>query len=132
MTGLIWVVQIVIYPQFHDVGENAFHAYHDEYMMRIGFVVLPLMLGEAALCGISIWLGWRSKARRQLLISGTLIAAVWASTFFIQAPIHVALTISEDPQSLIDQLVSTNWIRTALWTLRTALLARLVNRVLRT
>lgn len=129
MTGLIWVVQIVVYPQFHDLGAGEFHAYHEAYMTRIGFVVIPLMLAEAGLAGACLWLGWRSRFRRQLLASAGLVAVAWASTFFVQAPMHVALRSSPDPEQWIHSLVATNWIRTAIWTARSVLLAHLILRL---
>ena len=43
---LIWLVQIIIYPGFHNIPENTFDQYHRWYAARISFLAIPLMLFE--------------------------------------------------------------------------------------
>lgn len=114
MTGIIWMVQIVIYPLFGQLKEATFDDYHARYMRRVTYVIAPLMLIEAVCCAACLYLGdWQAMAPSSLLL-----AAVWASTAFIQVPQHAKLT----PET-VPALVYTNWVRTIAWTARTGLLA---------
>lgn len=114
MTGIIWMVQIVIYPLFGQLKEATFDDYHARYMTRVTYVIAPLMLIEAVCCAACLYLGdWQA-----MVSSSLLLAAVWASTAFIQVPQHAKLT----PET-VPALVYTNWIRTIAWTARTGLLA---------
>ena len=44
LCGLIWTIQIVHYPLFSAVGNDAFSAYHIEHSRSISLVVVPLYL----------------------------------------------------------------------------------------
>jgi|GEM_PF-3772102 hypothetical protein len=46
MTGVIWVVQLVIYPQFSTLGAEVFPRYHAQYTGLVTLVVGPLMILE--------------------------------------------------------------------------------------
>jgi hypothetical protein len=46
MTGVIWVVQVVLYPSFALVGEAGWAAYHAAHSRRITPVVAPVMLAH--------------------------------------------------------------------------------------
>ena len=50
-----------------------------------------------------------------------LLAVIWLSTAFLSVPRHEALRHGFDA-SAHGALVATNWIRTAAWTVRSALL----------
>lgn len=66
------------------------------------------------------------------LLIGLLIACtlgVWASTFFIQVPLHGQL-LGQGDQYIIQRLVASNWIRTALWTTKSLLLLWIVWNIL--
>lgn len=114
MTGIIWMVQIAIYPLFGRLEGATFDDYHARYMTRVTYIIAPLMITEAVCCAACLYLGdWEVMA-----LSSLLLAAVWASTAFIQVPQHAKLTPERVPA-----LVYTNWIRSIAWTARTALLA---------
>ena len=49
------------------------------------------------------------------------LLGLWGSTFFIQVPLHNALSQAFDPKNHA-RLVQTNWIRTIIWSLRALLL----------
>lgn len=51
-----------------------------------------------------------------------LVAAIWATTGLVQVPLHRRLSRGHDP-SAIRRLITTNWIRTVLWTGRLGWLA---------
>jgi hypothetical protein len=49
-----------------------------------------------------------------------LLGVIWASTAWIQVPLHRRLAVAPDPAA-VERLVRTNWIRTGAWTLRAPL-----------
>lgn len=114
LLGVIWAVQCVLYPLFARVPSAQFADYHAEHVRRVTRVVAPLMLLEAA-SGIVLvaGLGLRTPVGLSLFPLGV----VWASTFFIQVPLHRRLATGWSA-ARVRQLVRGNWIRTAAWTLR--------------
>jgi len=117
MVGVIWFVQIVHYPLFASVGRPGFAAYSGSHTRLTGLVVGPPMLVEAATAvalvvwtpsGISVFLLWTGLI---------LVVGIWLSTIFLQAPRHTALGGGFDPTAH-RFLVTSNWLRTVLWTLR--------------
>lgn len=50
-----------------------------------------------------------------------LVIGIFASTFFIQVPLHQKLSVGKDSH-LIYRLVRTNWMRTIAWTLKAILM----------
>ena len=116
MTGLIWCVQIVVYPLFSTIGQ-AFPDYHKRYTQRIGWVVGPVMGLELSTGVLWLYLTANSLALANLLLLG----GIWVSTALVQMPLHQRLSEEASP-SLVRSLVKTNWLRTALWSLRSCLL----------
>ena len=133
MTGIIWFVQIVHYPLFLRVPTEGFVAYEQSHTIRTGFVVAPLMLFELgtsiALLLLPIALGGKLPIAIGLtplyLCSFGCLVLIWASTFLIQVPLHHLLEQRPDAKAM-EFLVSTNWIRTILWSIRLGLLAFLL------
>lgn len=125
MTGLIWIVQVVHYPLFAKVGVEAYRAYQEAHMRTITYVVMPTMLVELATACLLVFFVLQKSENMPsapLLIANlVMLILIWASTFFIQVPYHSALTQGLDPEA-IQKLVTTNWIRTFLWTARGVLL----------
>jgi hypothetical protein len=111
---LIWLVQIIIYPGLARIPAKDFVSYHAWYMVRITAMVLPLMIVE-----VIITVAWLFLLDASLLaiFTGGLVAIIWLSTFALQVPIHQRLQSGKDA-SLIRRLVATNWIRTAVWSLK--------------
>ena len=122
LVGLIWTVQLVIYPLFSKIGSEAFHAYHQRYMQRIGFLVGPLMFGEIATAGLVLFQGERSP---WFLATLPLLALIWLSTWRIHIPLHRQLEENFSMRAC-ERLVFTNWLRTVAWTLRSLFLLRLI------
>lgn len=113
MIGLIWFVQIVHYPLMAVVGADAFVNYEQQHTYRTSFVTAPMMLVEL---GTAVWLLWQIPHDRTFWSANLLlIALIWASTFFVQVPLHQQLSQKFD-ERLVQKLVQTNWIRTVLWT----------------
>ena len=122
MTGVIWFVQVVHYPLFLRVPATAFVQYEVEHATRTGWVVGPLMCLEliASLffllpalrpIDVSAWSAW---------LGAGLVGVIWASTAFVQVPLHdrLAAGFSAD---VLSTLVRTNWVRTVAWTSRAML-----------
>jgi len=121
LTGLIWTIQLVHYPMFNRVGKEQFSKYINDHQRRMSILVMPLMIAELA---AAILLLFRSIeiSRGLSFLLFALVLLIWLSTFFLSVPQHQKLLNGFD-ETAYRKLVSTNWIRTAAWTLRTALLA---------
>ena len=109
----IWTVQIIIYPSFFEVDEKRFAAWHDRYMTQVSFLAAPLMITQVLILG---WLLIQSIPDPSLLAQSILVLFVWIVTVFVSIPCHRVLAVKKDgPQ--IARLVSSNWLRTAAWSL---------------
>jgi hypothetical protein len=120
LCGLVWVVQLTIYPLFARIGRAEFTAYHAAYTNRITWAVGPAMLAELALAALMVF---RAPASPWAWTGGGLVALVWLSTACLQVPLHNRLAARGPEPALVARLAATNWLRTAAWTVRAALLA---------
>jgi hypothetical protein len=117
MTGIIWLVQLVQYPGFRHVGVAEFGSFHRFHCRSIGLVVGPLMVLELltasllAAAGEPPWF-WR------IMLAALLV--VWLSTALWQGPLHGRLSREGARPHLLRALLRGNWLRTILWTLRSA------------
>jgi hypothetical protein len=130
LTGLIWFVQMVHYPIFLKVPAAAFKAFQVQHMHTTTQVVAVPMLMELLL---SIGLLMENYPGKSIITHYSVFACVvgiWLVTFFISVPIHNQLVLEGYNQSLIKQLVATNWLRTFAWTLRTLLLLYILTKLL--
>jgi uncharacterized membrane protein len=122
MTGLIWTVQLILYPAFAYVEPARFKKFHSMHSSRISVLVGPVMLLElvtaiALLCqDLSHWI-WKLNLASVLLI--------WFCTAFVSVPIHNLLADGLQ-LSNVKKLIRTNWLRTTLWTFRLAMLGFLL------
>lgn len=116
MVGLVWFVQVVHYPMFADVPAPAFAAYSTEHSRRTSWVVGPPMLAEGgAAIAIAV------LAPSALAIAGlVLVLALAGITVGVSARCHGRLSLGFDAVQH-RRLVTTNWLRTALWTARGAI-----------
>jgi len=121
MFGLMWAVQIVIYPQFRSVGADQFANYAADHGVRITYALA--LIGPAEIVFAAwLWLDTPAALNRSVVFfSGLLLAIGWVSTALWYGPLHGKFSGPYDAE-LISSLISTNWIRTALWSAR-ALLA---------
>ena len=117
MVGIIWFVQIIHYPLFDHLASDVAASYAYEHQRRTGWVVGPVMLIEMA-TAVLLGLFRPPGVGLAMIVAGlALIAVVWASTFFVQVPIHAKLLNGFDDR-LQHRLVVTNWVRTVAWTAR--------------
>ncbi len=122
MTGLIWYVQLVHYPSFKFVSTSNFGDFHNFHSLRTGFIVMPVMCTELITSGI---LTWQTSFISLQAIGFYLVLLNWLSTFTLSVPTHAKLSNGKDDK-LIRHLVLTNWPRTVLWTVKSALAISLI------
>jgi hypothetical protein len=124
LVGLIWVIQVLAYPQFLRVGESDFPGYHMAHCWRIGILVAPLILAEASTAAWILYQGERSAC---FIISLVPLIIVWLSTALLQAPAHTRLMQGFDAPT-IHRLIRSNWLRTFAWTMRALLVSAITLR----
>jgi hypothetical protein len=110
MTGVIWVVQVVLYPSFALVGEADRAAYHAAHSRRITPVVAPAMLAHPLVALALLAERPGVLAAVNLALAGGLLL-VTATVF---ARLHARLT-----RSTVDRLVRRNAPRAVAWTANT-------------
>ena len=113
MFGVIIITQFVSYPIFPKVEMSNFATYHDDYVRRISFIVVPAMVVELF---ISAFIYFYFTTLTSLLIFLSLIF-IFISTFIIQVPIHNKIKFG-GRRFLFNRLVKTNMIRTFFWFLK--------------
>ncbi len=120
MTGLIWFVQVVHYPLLAHAGREGFAALAAEHQRRTGWVVAAPMVVEAVTAaGLVVWTP-DGVARWVTVVGLALVAVIWASTWLLQVPRHREMLGGFDAAGH-RRLVAGNWVRTAAWTARSAL-----------
>ena len=125
LVGLIWIVQILIYPLMGHVGPSGYSAYHNLHTSRITPVVAPAMIIELLTAIYFVFVADEKIDRRYFWLGFGLVLVIWISTFFLQVPLHEKLAKGFDAE-VQQRLVLTNWIRTAAWTARGALILWMV------
>ena len=129
MVGVIWFVQVVHYPLFARVGRPDYSAYSIRHTRLTGLVVGPPMLLEAA-TAIALVVWTPPGISGSLVWTGLLlVAGIWLSTALLQAPRHTVLGRGFDPAAH-RFLVTSNWLRTALWSLRGLVVLCILYRVM--
>ena len=128
MVGVIWIVQVVHYPLFAGVGADGWAAYEAAHQSRITLVVGPLMVAELV---TAVWLVLDRPAALPawaVVLGAVLVGVLWASTAFLQVPLHNALGGAFDADAH-GRLVATNWLRTLAWTARGGLVLWMTARL---
>ena len=129
MFGLMWAVQIVVYPQFRSVSPAEFASYASDHSTRITMALALLAPAEIIFAGW-LWLDTPAGLNRTVVfLSGGLLALGWISTALWFGPLHGKFQGAYD-LDLINQLITTNWLRTFLWTARAVLAATFVWQLL--
>ena len=121
LTGVGWVVQLVVYPAFRLVGPDEWAAYHAAHRRAITLVVgLPWMV--QAVSTVALLLdppGGRLVAAVFLAALGVVTVA---ATVAVAVPAHDRLTALHRDRDLT-VLLRANLVRTLAWTGSTALTA---------
>lgn len=119
MFGLMWTVQTVVYPQFRNVAAADFASYAAEHNTRIVPALVVLAPAEVIFAAW-LWLDTpASLSRATVFVAGAILAVAWISTALWFGPFHGDFQGTYDLDR-INLLISTNWIRTALWGARAA------------
>ncbi len=115
MTGIIWLVQILVYPGFRlHQDSDTFSDLHRLHTTRITWIVGPAM-GVELLSGL--WLFWAQPCATYFL-NFISICTLWVLTALVNVPIHRHL--EKNPKAVKNVLVWSNWPRTIVWTVRSA------------
>lgn len=122
MTGVIWLVQGLVYPNFRLIEPEAFRSFHHFHTNRITWIVAPVMLFEL-ITGVWLYAYNPSAIYFWNLIS---ISTLWILTGFLNVPVHRHLELFPEAQKTF--LVWSNWPRTLTWTLRSAFWLWFLNR----
>lgn len=129
LVGLIWMVQIVHYPLFNDVGQENYITYQQRHQTNITFIVGPMMLIEI-ITAIMLAVQPIDGVNKSLVYIGIgLVVLIWLSTAFIQVPCHAKLEKGFD-LAAYKWLVNSNWIRTVAWSARGVIVTLMLIRVL--
>lgn len=120
MCGLIWFVQVVHYPLFARVRDDA-TGYALEHQRRTPWVVIPPMLVEGIAAVVIAARPPAGVGRPAASLGLALVLALWGSTGVVQMPLHRRLGREGHLPSAVRRLVQTNWLRTVLWTARAIL-----------
>lgn len=122
MTGVIWMVQLVHYPSFLFVDIVNFKNFHAFHSNRISWIVAPVMLLELLTSYFLVYYDSRNILNWVGLV---LIVLIFLLTAFVSVPQHNKLSLAHD-EAVIHKLISSNWYRTALWSMRFALLSYMI------
>ena len=117
MCGIAWFVQVVHYPLFARVGAEGYTAYQGEHLRRTTFVVFPPMIIELTCAAALIVWHPTSVPVAASWLGLALVVALWGSTGLLQVPAHRQLEQGFQVAAH-RRLVSSSWLRTALWTAR--------------
>ena len=109
---LILMVQLIIYPSFQFYTSENLLRWHKKYTLAISFVVIPLMFGQLITSALQLI----DERNAYTIGSVILIALVWIITFTQFVPMHHRINNGQAKESLLNQIVKRNWIRTFLWT----------------
>ena len=129
LVGLIWMVQIVHYPLFDDVGEENYVSYQQRHQSNITYIVGPVMLIELIAAFMLLWYPVEGVSKSLVYCGIGLVLVIWLSTAFVQVPCHEKLVKGFEPAAY-KWLVNSNWIRTIAWSVRGGLVTWMLIRVL--
>ncbi len=125
MVGVIWTIQLLVYPAMARVPANGFVEYEAFHQRRVVAVLAVFAVVEVVTAGLFAF-GVGDVSRPLWLVGGALLVVLWVSTGAYFAPLHGRLADGFDAD-LHARLIATNWIRTVLWSAR-GVLALLIVR----
>lgn len=113
MVGVIWLIQLVVYPSFRTIDAGEFRAAMLRHQALTGrVVILPMLVELIATLMLLVF-----QPLTILAWLGCGCVAVWGlSTVLVQVPIHIRLAERGPDEELFRRLVNGNWPRTIAWT----------------
>jgi hypothetical protein len=124
MLGIIWLVQVVVYPLFRFVPPEALPVFAQAHVARIGSVVGPAMVLEV-LTGLWLLALLPRAFKLGLWLGLALLAGIWLATLLLSIPCHQVLAHTASAE-VVERLIAGNWVRTLLWSVRGMLVAWLL------
>ena len=121
MTGILWFTQIVHYPLYVKIKEG-FIDYERAHMRRAALLIAPIMLAEAI---TAVWLISLFTEKILLRLAGAnliMLILIWLATFLFQITQHQKLSVRFS-RRILAALITSNWIRTVLWTIKGVIVA---------
>jgi hypothetical protein len=115
-TGTSWVLQLMHYPLYLEVGAADFSRYISANNRR---AVVPAILPALATFVVSLLLIWQrpDEISATIAVAAVLLnLAVLISTAVWQGRLHGQLAQTGKSDAAINMLVTTNWIRTVAFT----------------
>jgi hypothetical protein len=120
---VIWTIQLVHYPSFLYVDKQRFQDFSKFHADAITPIVLPLMFVELiSACVLLVNSENYGSYSTNCCINVASIAAIWAWTFVVSVPCHERLSAKGWHEPTVVWLINSNWIRTVLWSMRSAVL----------
>jgi hypothetical protein len=113
--GLVWVVQVLVYPGFRGADRGHWREHHDRHTRLMARTVSGPWAVQGVTC--AVLLGWRPDGAPFWLAALAAVcgAVTVAVTVGVSVPCHRRLAVAYD-DVVLDRLVRTNWYRTAAWT----------------
>ena len=125
MTGVIWFVQIVHYPLFAGVGDDAWGAYHRAHTRRTTWVVAAPMAVDLV-SSIALVAARPDGVGAAAVVIGAVLAAVtWAATGLVAIPAHDRLGRGWDARTA-RRLLGANAVRTAAYSAHAAVVVAML------
>ena len=113
LAGLVWVVQVVVYPSFLETGASPrWPAAHQAHSRRISAVVGPAWVVQAVT--LAVLLVQHRQPAAMLAFASVCALATVGVTVLVSVPLHARLASYDD--DVARRLIRTNWWRTAAWT----------------
>ncbi|MHC1562681.1 hypothetical protein ACR9E3_27270 [Actinomycetospora sp. C-140] len=114
--GLVWVIQLFVYPGFATMREDGWTALHARHARLMTRLVTGPWLVQGVTC--AVLLVWRPPGVPLVaaLAAGLCGAVTVLVTFVASVPCHERLARGWDPEAQA-RLTRTNWWRTGAWTL---------------
>lgn len=117
LAGLIITIQFIHYPLWRYVSKDKLKLFEKSHQKIITPIVSSLMLVEA------ITAFYLLKTKEPIFLTNFIaLLGIWASTFFLQVPMHQKILKGLDLDQSIERLIKTNYIRTFLWVFKAVLL----------
>lgn len=117
--GLVWIVQVLVYPGFAAVGArvapDVWRAHHDRHTRAMGLIVTVPWAVQGLTCAILLVARPPGVPFLLAAAAGVCGAATVAVTVGVSVPCHRSLSTGYDP-AVLERLVTTNWWRTTAWT----------------
>jgi hypothetical protein len=114
MSGIIWLVQFLLYPALLEVQDTHWRRHHARHCRIMGYIAGPLMIVELVTAHLLVRLCWGTGVVIWALLALAQTYACWGLTFIISVPLHRKLE-AHFSRRVVESLIRTNWPRVACW-----------------